>query len=86
MVDKWWYKMMNLRSYKSVILWFARYFPKYNNFDAVVKTAEKYEYADLRTVTLMLSDLGVININYNTDEVVYDEDRLHELLEYMMDE
>ncbi len=76
--------MMDLRSYKTVVLFFARYYHSSKNFDAVIKTANKYTYANSITVEMMLSDLGVIQTSIKGVE--YDEDRLNKLLDYIIDE
>ncbi len=82
----WWLNMMKLRSYKTVVQMFAKHFHNTNNFNAVVATAEEYPHASVRRVTQMLMDLRVLDIDYKKDEVSYDEHRLNELLEYIIDE
>jgi hypothetical protein len=79
----WWYRMAEMRSFIIVVTMFTRYWRKYKDYRAVVRTAKEYPHADIHMTSLMLENLGIINVF--RDDVTYDLERLADVTEYMVE-
>jgi hypothetical protein len=83
-MKKWWSKMMDMRSYQTVVLLLAKYLGKSRDFGAVIETAREYPHTNVYKTSLMSHDLGIFDLN--DKKIEYNFDRLMELLEYIENE
>jgi hypothetical protein len=52
-MKKWWSKMMDMRSYQTVVLLLAKYLGKSRDFGAVIETAREYPHTNVYKTSLM---------------------------------
>lgn len=75
--------MLKFERNKKIVKMFAKFFEEESNFHAVVKTSKKVDKGRVLHTKNVLSDFGII---HNLDEIIYDEDKLSEVLNVMENE